>query len=288
MKIAEARLVFLKSLRHTYSAREAENLFRIIKEDVFLGESNLEPQHIEQLHHIIERLRRHEPIQYILGHADFYGIRLKVNPSVLIPRPETEELVYLIINEIKKQAGSLITRSSLSVLDIGTGCGCIAIALKKEIPSLSVTAIDTSKEALQTASENAYLNHAAITFLHLDFLNEDHWKTLGEFDIIVSNPPYITSPEMASLHPRVYRYEPHTALRAPHPDPFIFYKKITAFASKHMSTHGKVIVELNAAHATYINQIFSAAGYVTTLVSDMQQKPRVLIAIAPNHANNLS
>ena len=175
----------------------------------------------EKFNRAIRQIKNNEPIQYITGKADFYGLEFKVNPSVLIPRPETEELVDLIINENKVQ------QKGLNLLDIGTGSGCIAICLAKELNQAKVSAIDISKDALKTAKENAVLNATLVNFIEYDILKYPlNPFPISEFDIIVSNPPYITQSEKTQMQNNVLDYEPHLALFVEDTSALIFYEKI--------------------------------------------------------------
>jgi len=278
MKISEAREHFIQSLKDIYDAREAGNIFGIIQDDVFNLALELSANDELQLNQMIGRLQRHEPIQYILGEADFYGLIFKVSPDVLIPRPETEELVNAVIKEVQGSRFKVQSDVSLKILDIGTGSGCISVTLKKNLPQVQVTSIDISEKALSIAKENALRNETTIDFMQLDFLNEDAWRQLGKYDIIVTNPPYITEAEFNALDKMVKDFEPQTALIAQHTDPFIFYHKIAAFAQTHLNSNGKIFLELNADHALEIEQIFSGMGYQTNIINDLQGKQRMLKA----------
>jgi release factor glutamine methyltransferase len=274
MKIYEARDYFIQALETITDKREASNIFKMIHEELFNRATALGPGEWQQLNDIIQRLKNHEPIQYILGAADFYGLKFKVNPNVLIPRPETEELVWHVIKEIQK------THPNIAVLDIGTGSGCIAIAIKRHISDVAITAIDVSSQALDVAKENAYVHGAEINFIQMDFLNENSRQALGTFDFIVSNPPYVTPDEMQQLDIRVRNYEPHEALTVGHEDALLFYRYISAFAKTHLNRKGKIFVELNAALACETAQIFSDGGYKVQLMKDFQHKWRILKAEA--------
>jgi len=184
----------------------------------------------------IEKLKKFVPIQYILNETEFFGLMFTVNESVLIPRPETEELVDWVRTENDRS-------SNLNILDIGTGSGCIAIALKHEFPNAEVDAFDISKNALETARSNAKRNMLEVNFTEVDIL-----KT-GEFgpkwDIIVSNPPYIPELEKKEIHPNVLDYEPHLALFVPDADPLLFYRHIALFAQKQLKPNGKLYFEIH-------------------------------------------
>lgn len=184
---------------------------------------------------IISRLNQSEPIDYILSYTYFYGLKIEVSKDTLIPRPETEELVELILNENKSKSG-------LKILDIGTGSGCIALALKSKSIDAEVTAIDVSSKALEIAQKNSVHLDLNINFLQLDMLNEKLWSQLGNYDIIVSNPPYIPQEEMKDMTSSVLDYEPHLALFV-EDDPLLFYKQILYFATSHLNPKGLVYFE---------------------------------------------
>jgi release factor glutamine methyltransferase len=201
-------------------------------------------QETERLTDILNRLQTGEPIQYILGKTEFYGLPFLVNPSVLIPRPETEELVEWVL--------STVGSSQLAagrILDIGTGSGCIAISLKKNLSNVAVSAIDISTEALQTARQNAGLNEVDINFIQGDILNPNIQTVFNHspltFDLIVSNPPYVTQHDKTQMHTNVTDFEPHTALFVPEDDPLIFYKAIADFAIKNLLPGGLLFFEIN-------------------------------------------
>jgi len=205
--------------------------------EIFVNKNT--PFSIEQQHVIesfIEKLKRFVPIQYILGETEFYGLPFYVNESVLIPRPETEELVDWIQKENNREA-------DLHILDIGTGSGCIAIALKKEFADATVDAFDISEKALETAQSNAERNKLNVHFATVDILNAPEFTK--KWDIIVSNPPYITENEKSDILPNVLENEPHLALFVPDNDPLLFYRTITLFALKHLQPNGKLYFEIN-------------------------------------------
>jgi release factor glutamine methyltransferase len=222
----------------------------------------------------VKRLEANEPVQYVLGSADFYGMKLKVNRHVLIPRPETEELVDYAIKALLPLSKS----KSLSILDIGTGSGCIAIALKKNLPGCKVTGIDVSRDAISIARENAENLHCHVNFSTVDFLDESRWQQFDTFDAIISNPPYVTKDEFSELMPRVRDFEPHLALIASHPDPFIFYRKIALFSKTHLNNDGIIFIEMNGTHAKTINSFFMEAAFKTSITKDLQGIERILAA----------
>lgn len=216
----------------------------------------------EVLDEYLQRLLKHEPVQYILGYAEFYGLKFKVTPAVLIPRPETEELVELI--------GEEISDPKLSILDIGTGSGCIPITLKKNIPQADLTGLDISEDALQIAKENAQSNGVDVTFVQMDVLNEIPGQ---KYDVIVSNPPYIGYDEKEKMNDNVLIHEPHLALFSE--DPLMFYKRIAEIAPKILNTDGKIYVEVSEFRAKEVADIFSKLGKAK-IKKDMSGKERIV------------
>ena len=187
-----------------------------------------------------ERLQKYEPIQYIIGDTEFYGLNFKVDASVLIPRPETEELVSWIINDIKAQQTN---KETLNILDIGTGSGCIAITLAKHLPNAKVFALDISKDALIVAKTNAALNEVDISFLEENVLD---WSSDElKFDIIVSNPPYVRELEKDMMTDNVLKHEPHLALFVKDDDPLLFYREITQISKQILNSTGQLYFEIN-------------------------------------------
>lgn len=234
-------------------------------------ERELTDTQLEQWKAALARLLQHEPLQYVLNEAWFYGLKFYVDKNVLIPRPETEELVDWII-ENHSQSGAL------QILDIGTGSGCIPISLKKTLPGAQVHAIDISKEALTVANQNALALHADIDFSILDFLDTGSTKDLPVYDIIVSNPPYIPQLHARDMDNNVLRYEPATALFVPDNDPIVFYKAIALFGKEHLNPEGSIYLELYDVYHTEVNDFYTAQGYQTIILQDMQGKQRMLKA----------
>lgn len=227
----------------------------------------------------VKDLKRHKPIQYILGVADFYGMKLNVNPHVLIPRPETEELVQLVIidnGKWKMKNGA----TPLTILDIGTGSGCIAIALKKNIPQAVVHAIDLSDDALKTARQNALENNTEIVFSQQDILAENvsiNNDTL--FDVIVSNPPYIKLSEQSTMSSNVLDYEPHTALFVPNEKPLLFYEAIANFAIRFLKPNGKIYFEINQQSGNEVVQLLKEKKFSEVeLIKDLNNNNRIVTA----------
>lgn len=199
----------------------------------------------------IERLKRHEPIQYIQGYTEFCGLKFKVNRATLIPRPETSELVEWIAGDHKGKA--------VNILDIGTGSGCIAVSLAHRLPLSKVTAWDISPEAIAIAIENSKENNTKVTFEIVDILTQR--PTEGVFDVIVSNPPYIKENEKSAMHKNVLDWEPHTALFVPNNDPLIFYRTIAQKAMTMLTTGGTLYFEINRAHGAETMNMLADFGY---------------------------
>jgi len=220
---------------------------------------------------ITEELLAHRPIQYVLGEAWFLKQSFFVNESVLIPRPETEELVDWIVTENAQMLG-------LRILDIGTGSGCIPITLKKQIPASEIISVDISTDAIAVATKNAIDLGASVRFLTMDFLNENNWNDLPQTDIIVSNPPYIKLTEKASMAQHVLDFEPSVALFVPDNDALIFYRAIAKFGKSHLSGNGAIYFEINEALGAETMALLDSNGYYCTLKKDMQGKDRMIKA----------
>jgi release factor glutamine methyltransferase len=218
---------------------------------------------------IIERLKTYEPIQYVLGETEFYGLKIKVNPNVLIPRPETEELVDWIIKENKNKP--------VTILDIGMGSGCIAIALKKNLPSAQIIAIDIAEDALIIAKENALLNKVSIEFIKINIFDKSIRNTLPSIDIIVSNPPYITQQEKPFMEKNVLDYEPHLALFVSNENPLLFYKEILDFASERLNKDGLIYWEINESMEGNLKTLLNQYGHHNfEFRKDLRGKERML------------
>ena len=228
---------------------------------------------------IIERILHFEPIQYIFGHTLWYGLDLKVTPATLIPRPETAELVKNISNHFKQ----LQTTSNFRVLDVGTGSGCIAIALKKAHPEWEVTGIDISPEAIEIARENARRNNVEVNFEVADIFNFQLSIINYQFDLIVSNPPYICESEKADMRPNVLNFEPATALFVPDNDPLKFYRKIAQLFARTLytihHTPKYLFFEINEAYPAELSAMLDQLGYTDIRITkDIYGKPRIIEA----------
>ncbi|MEM7548824.1 MAG: peptide chain release factor N(5)-glutamine methyltransferase [Bacteroidota bacterium] len=249
------------SINHIYEAEEIIGISRLIWEDILnLSElqrvSNSSIQLSEEAFHKLEdclgRLQKQEPIQQIIGFVEFYGRKFKVDQNVLIPRPETEELCHLIINRFKDR------KESLNIIDLGTGSGCIASTLSNEIINSNVSASDISLSAIQLAKINAVELEAEVEFIHDDICNS---KIDQQFQLIVSNPPYVTLAEKKEMKANVLAFEPHLALFAPEENPLFFYEKICDFAINHLHPEGYIYLEIN--HLLYKEtlDLFSTANF---------------------------
>ncbi|WP_369013581.1 peptide chain release factor N(5)-glutamine methyltransferase [Flavobacterium anhuiense] len=248
MKIKQYRTQFIKELSPFYDAYEAESFFYLILEDKYqLRQIDLALNHelvfdekdFAIWNELLNQLKKEVPIQYLLGKTNFYGLDFEVNENVLIPRPETEELVEWIINE----NASPDKNKKIRILDIGTGTGCIAISLAKNLPNAEVFGVDVSKKAIETAKRNAIRNDVEVTFMLLNILETDEFTC--QFDIIVSNPPYVRNLEKVQIKKNVLDYEPHLALFVEDSDPLIFYRKIASLAQNGLLKNGKLYFEIN-------------------------------------------
>ena len=276
-------------LVESFDEREAENLFKFALEDYFkkryfdIKDYSLNDDEIEELNYIYEKISNHYPIQYIFNSAHFYGSDFYVDEHVLIPRPETEELVHLILSENKQER--------LSVLDIGTGSGCIAVSLKKHRNEWNIFAIDNSENALEVAKVNALKNHTEIEFFNHDILQSTAFSVDARLymetedapplmlDIIVSNPPYIPLKEKEKMSVSTVQFEPHAALFTDDANPLLFYDKIADFAREHLTKHGKLYFELNEFNAESVNDLLHLKGFHSIAIhKDLAGKDRMLLA----------
>jgi release factor glutamine methyltransferase len=243
-------------------------------------ERELSNEQTQKLKNTLTQLQTGEPIQYILGITEFYGLPFKVNPSVLIPRPETEELVEWILSVAGTRLPVAGSQFACNILDIGTGSGCIAISLKKNLPGSLVSAIDISEGALQTAKENAELNEVKVSFIKTDILNINSEIELPKSEIIISNPPYVTLDDKKQMHTNVTNFEPHTALFVPEHDPLIFYKAIADFALLNLTPNGLLFFEINELYGQETVKLLKDKGFVSAeLRKDMSGRDRMIKAI---------
>ena len=277
-KIKPYKIHFTESLSPIYDKDETENFFFLILEhlkgisrvDLALNpDLEFSKDEIQKMELYLNQLKNQKPIQYLLGVTEFFGLEFNVNPNVLIPRPETEELVEWILSENKD-------KKELKILDIGTGSGCIAISLAKNLKA-EVFAFDISEKALETAQKNADKNQAFVHFIEFDMLN-DVWE--GEkFDIIVSNPPYIRELEKHEIKPNVLENEPHLALFVSDENPLIFYEKIADFAKNHLSENGQIFFEINQYLGKETIKMLQQKGFTDiVLKKDIYGNDRMILA----------
>lgn len=265
-------------LQPYYTAEEVSALSRIVccdllgqaPTDYYLGKDIvLSSKKEQELEDILQRLSRFEPLQYIEGRTLFLGREFWVAPGVLIPRPETEELVELMLKEIPADA---------RILDVGTGSGCIAISLAKELPDALVTAWDVSPEALSVARANARKLQADVRFVECDVL-ACQVDEVGLYDVIVSNPPYVTEAEKADMEPNVLQWEPSLALFVPDDDPLRFYRRIAVLGRDMLADGGRLYFEINRAYGREMVEMLRTMGYVRVRVKkDLSQNDRFVIA----------
>ena len=248
MKIKEYRTQFIQELLLIFDEGEAESFFYLILEEkqqlkridlALHPDLTFSKEQMVVWNSLLEQLKCEVPVQYLLGKTSFYGLDFEVNPTVLIPRSETEELVDWIIKSLKSRIGN----SKLKILDIGTGSGCIAISLAKNIENAQLFAIDISDKALATAKKNGEVNKVEVTFLHQNIL--DTADLNQNFDIIVSNPPYVRNLEKQEIKKNVLNNEPHLALFVEDNDALIFYKKIAKLAQQSLAQNGELFFEIN-------------------------------------------
>ncbi len=272
-------LLFQKELSTVYDKYEIDSI-RFIAIEHLTGytrsqqllntEGKLSTEQTNKLISLLNRLKEQEPIQYITGKTEFYELPLFVTPDVLIPRQETELLVDSIIKENKKR--------SIRILDIGTGSGCIAIALKKNLPQAEVTAIDISNEALSVAKKNSLHNNTEINFICSDIFNKA--LDLGKFDLVVSNPPYVMEKEKGKMEQNVLSHEPHLALFVPDTNALLYYKAISQFARKYLTANACLWVEINEALGEETMKVFREDGFTSCfLIPDLNGKDRFVKAV---------
>jgi len=308
MNLTQAQQEMLSQLRTRYEDREAatitdwvmekitgwKKLDRIIHKNMPLATEGM-----QLFRQYTQELLNHRPVQYVLQEAWFAGLKFYVDESVLIPRPETEELVEWVVEEaeaFRRQPGlssgdhresatihfghpGSDNAGSYSILDVGTGSGCIAIALKHQLPAASIHACDLSEAALSVAKRNALSNHADIQFHQLDFLDSKTWPTLPSIQILVSNPPYIPIQEKAGMAPHVVGFEPHMALFVPDQDPLLFYRTLAQFAGEKLLPGGQLFAEIHEDLAAGVVGQFESTGFQSVVLKkDMQGKDRMVKA----------
>lgn len=271
---------FYKELANLYSQKERSQLFYALMENMLKTDKSkllanpkifISPYRQQKIAQAIMQLKLEKPIEYILKTCQFGTIPLIVNPNVLIPRPETEELVNIAVRYIGNQQKKII--------DIGTGSGCIAISLKKILPKLNVTAIDFDKKALYVAKKNAIKNKTLVKFRQLDILNSKTSFKQGHFDYIISNPPYVGNDEAVHMKNNVLKYEPKHAIFVSNNDVLLFYKKIAQFSLKYLAKEGTVFLEINENHGKDTAMIYQNSGFSDVkLQKDFSGKDRFIIA----------
>jgi release factor glutamine methyltransferase len=253
-----------------YSFKQILGFGRI--EMIMQAEKPLSEDQMTKFSEVLHALKRHVPVQYIFGRTTFYGLEFLLTDDVLIPRPETEELVHWILNDSKGKPG-------LKVMDIGTGSGCIAVTLKTHLDNASVTAMDISEEALTVAGQNAIRNRADVDYHQFDILSGKPFG-FAKYDVIVSNPPYVTHAQSARMKPNVLNYEPHLALFVEDENPLIFYKAILSFCEKHLHKGGAIYLEINEDFGQATVDLLQAFNFTgIQLKKDLNGKFRMVKAI---------
>ena len=248
MKLRDIQNIYHEALDAMYGKEEVDSFFFILIEHYFgisriqlAVDHDLVAQDSEKLTNALSLLKQHVPLQYIIGETEFYGLPFKVSQDVLIPRTETEELVAWILNKVS-------TEDTINILDIGTGSGCIAISLAKHLINAKIYALDVSAKAIKIAKQNAAMHGVDVEFIEADILMDnlsDYRSLNGEFDIIVSNPPYVREKEKQLMKPNVLDNEPHLALFVKDENPLLFYDAITRFASRNLKSQGQLYFEIN-------------------------------------------
>lgn len=280
-KLKELRDQYIGMLSSLYGEDESKQLVHILTEHLFgvtpvrialKPEKRLSESEILQFHQAVKELLKHKPIQHITGHTTFLDLKLAVNESVLIPRPETEELVQLIVEREKN--------NSVRLIDIGTGSGCIALAFKKHTPEAQVTAADISAEALKIAGQNAQKQHLEIDLIRIDVLHPDSYAALPVYDVVVSNPPYVTQSDKKLMQKNVLDYEPATALFVEDENPLVFYVAILEFSRIHLANGGRIYFEINEQKGPDLVHLLEKHHYMEiALHLDMHGKERFLEAV---------
>ena len=239
----------------------------------------LSPEQSEEADQIIERLTNYEPIHYVLGETEFFNLKFKVNPDVLIPRPETEELVEWVSDDLKfVESSSDSAEQNVKILDIGTGCGCIPVALKKHHPKTQIYAMDVSAESLVVSKENGALNQTDVGFFQDDILNPKADER--KWNIIVSNPPYIPLDEKVDIDKQVKSYEPHVALFSPTEEPLLFYHSIAKYALQHLEPDGKIYLETHKNLSRDVAMLLGEYGFKDVIIrTDMSGNERMVRAV---------
>ena len=278
-RVRDIIALFHEELDALYSSGEVDAFIEILFEE-YLGwdrvklllnrEMSIDQSDLLRFHWALEDLNKYRPIQHIVGHTDFCGCRISVSPDVLVPRPETEEIVNWVVNQFST------LNSQLSILDLCTGSGCIAIALKRAFPQAEVTAVDLSDKALVIARQNADNNNVAINFVHGDVLDPQFKIQNSKFNIIISNPPYVMEKERPLMRRNVLDYDPAMALFVPDDDPLRFYRAIATIARQNLTPDGQLVVEINEALADETCAVLE--GFNIKVHNDFRGRPRWISA----------
>lgn len=281
MQLKAQKELFLETLEKDYPVEEVLSFFFLLTE-AFLGvrrldlaldpDLEIEPANIGRFEDALVRLKNHEPIQYIIGETEFFGLTFSVDNNVLVPRPETEELVQWVLEDFA------LEEKSLKILDIGTGSGCIAISLARHLPKAKVSALDISEKALEIAKANAKNNEVEISFIQQDILKTETLS--GHWDIIVSNPPYVRELEKKEMQRNVLDHEPETALYVKDQDPLLFYIKITKLAKKALNPKAKLYFEINQYLAEETKTMMQKQGFICEKRKDLFGNFRMLKGVA--------
>lgn len=285
MTLHDAQQQLLFQLYSMYDNSEAQQIADLVMEHL-TGWKRIDrvmnkmlpllPEQIDSLQQLTHELLQYKPLQYVLKEAWFAGILLYVDERVLIPRPETEELLDWMIKDIQRGQHN----KGSSILDIGTGSGCIALGLKKHLPFCEVHACDVSEGALEVARQNAANNHLAVQFHRLNILMKEEYQRLPFFDFIVSNPPYIPLRDKSSIQPNVLDYEPHLALFVDNNDPLLFYRAIVNFSGTNLKKDGVIYLEIHEALAQPVRELLMLEGFLQIEIrKDMQGKERMVKAM---------
>ncbi|APG58976.1 peptide chain release factor N(5)-glutamine methyltransferase [Christiangramia salexigens] len=280
MRLSQLKNQFNEHLKEEYPETEIDSFFYLLTED-FLGmkridlalnpDYEIEAEQERKFMSALQQLKEHVPVQYIIGQTEFFGLKFKVDKNVLIPRPETEELIDWIISDLKED------NETIKILDIGTGSGCIAISLASQIEGAEIFALDVSNEALRIAKENADMNGVQINFEKKDILATEDLD--GKFNIIVSNPPYVRNLEKEAMHRNVLEYEPDAALYVADSDPLIFYNKISRLAKAALNPGGCLYFEINQYLPEETRTIVEDQGFEVVLKKDLFENFRMIKAV---------
>ena len=273
--ISQIRFYLLKELLKTYSENESSSIARLILEhvgypsSVYLHDPNRIPETATraQITEIVSEIHTGRPIQYILGYTYFCEMKIRVDESVLIPRPETEEMVFNISTDFRL--------TGKRIIDLGTGSGCIALALKKQFPEADVSGVDLSKEALEVSNKNGVLNNLTVNWFHGDILDSEMLKTEADYDLVVSNPPYVLKSERELMKKNVLEFEPGSALFVNDSDPLIYFRSIAAFCMNKLKSGGLFWVEINERFGKETARLFNKAGFEhVAIIKDIHGKER--------------